>query len=327
MKRIHSSIPARPALAALLALVLMPFPAEAAKFKSAKIRKTINDVKVLTPSKAARPASPGETISGSSAVQTGQRSRAELQFPDESLVRLGSNSLFSFETGKRDVELEKGTILMQVPKSLGRTQVKTAAVTAAITGTTILIEYTPPVLDEFGNIIKPGIIKIIVIEGSLEFALNIALGRKMTLLPGEMVAMPSNAKQLPKKFTVDLNRLTKTSNLFDGGLGPLPDTQSVNREVGNQNNQKRQGTLVSVNSNRNKPGRLFPFTPSNQIIRNARGPQNANPNNRRPPIMNIIRRDPPPNNNTPAPPAPVPLPDRPDRPPPGSSGGPGGPNL
>jgi len=39
--------------------------------------------------------------------------------------------------------LEKGSMLLQVPKGLGGANIHTAAVTAAITGTTIMMEYTP----------------------------------------------------------------------------------------------------------------------------------------------------------------------------------------
>ncbi|MEM9478475.1 MAG: FecR family protein [Verrucomicrobiota bacterium] len=296
-------------------MILPSTTASAAKFKSAKVTKTVNDVRLLTGSQSARPATPGDVVSGSAAVQTGQRSRAELQFPDESLVRLGSNSVFSFLEGKRDVELEKGTLLMQVPKSLGRTQVKTAAVTAAITGTTILIEYVPPVLDELGNVIKPGIIKIIVVEGSLEFSLNINPGQKMQLLPGDMVAMNSNAQQLPRKFTIDLGRLVKTSTLMGGGMGPLPDVPVIQREIIQQNNLKQNGRLLQVNVAGNRRGQTFPHNPPDRVIRRIRNVVNQNPNNRivPPPVRRNVRPPAREGNTGPTGPPPVVLPDRPDR--------------
>ncbi|MEM0896444.1 MAG: FecR family protein [Verrucomicrobiota bacterium] len=318
IKALKSLLP----LLAVTGLILPATTADAAKFKSAKVTKTVNDVRLLTGSQSARPANPGDTVTGSAAVQTGQRSRAELQFPDESLVRLGSNSVFSFLEGKRDVELEKGTLLMQVPKSLGRTQVKTAAVTAAITGTTILIEFVPAVLDELGNVIKPGIIKIIVIEGSLEFSLNVNPGQKMELLPGDMVVMSSTAQQLPQKFTVDLNRLVKTSNLIDGGMGPLPDVPVVQREIINQNNLKRNGQLLEVNVAGNRRGRIFPHNPPDRVIRKTRNVVNQNPNNRivAPVIRRMVRPAARPGNTGPITPPAVNLPDRPPR-----DGGPSGP--
>ena len=125
----------RRALAVLATAALaLPVTARAEKFTRAEVTKVINDVRLLTGAETSRPASRGAIVSGSTAVRTGQKSRTELQFPDESVVRLGSNSIFSFLQGKREVELQQGTLLMQVPKSLGRTQVKTAAISAAITG-------------------------------------------------------------------------------------------------------------------------------------------------------------------------------------------------
>ncbi|MGI9244535.1 MAG: FecR domain-containing protein, partial [Verrucomicrobiales bacterium] len=112
------------ALAVLAAAALsFPAPAGAEKFKRAEVTKVVNDVRLLTGTATSRPASRGAVVSGSTAVRTGQKSRTELQFPDESVVRLGSNSVFSFLQGKREVDLKQGTLLMQVPKSLGRTRV------------------------------------------------------------------------------------------------------------------------------------------------------------------------------------------------------------
>ena len=57
----------------------------------------------------------------------------------DALARIGAETLFSFKTGTRDLTLEKGSMLLQVPKGLGGAKIHTAAVTAAMTGTTIMI--------------------------------------------------------------------------------------------------------------------------------------------------------------------------------------------
>ena len=213
-------------------------------FKTAKINKVVNDVRLLLGTKASKPASQGSVVSGSTAVRTGQKSRTQLQFPDKSLVRLGSNTVFSFTEGKREVNLEQGTLLMQVPKSLGRTSVRTASISAAITGTTIFIEFAP---EENG----PGKIKIIVVEGSLEYSLNASPGETMELGPGEMVAFPADLPELPKKFNIDLARLVKTSGLMQGRIGPLPLLGAVENEISEQKTQKIDGKFISpVNQKR-----------------------------------------------------------------------------
>jgi len=111
--------------------------------KSAQITAVVNDVKVVDPVKGERRAGVKDVVQGSLGIKTGLQSRAELVFQDKTLTRLGANTLFSFNEGTRELELERGTMLLQVPKNVGGARIRTAAVTAAITGTTILLEYSP----------------------------------------------------------------------------------------------------------------------------------------------------------------------------------------
>ncbi|MDQ3626248.1 MAG: FecR family protein [Verrucomicrobiota bacterium] len=75
------------------------------------------------------------------AVRTGVESRTELTFADQTLARLGANTIFSFDEGTRSMDLGGGAMLLRVPKDAGGAKITTAAVTAAITGTTVLLEY------------------------------------------------------------------------------------------------------------------------------------------------------------------------------------------
>ncbi len=78
--------------------------------------------------------------------------------------------------------LREGTMLLQVPKGLGGAKIRTAAVTAAITGTTIMLEHTPKKH-----------IKVLVLEGSLRLSVNGTFGDSLLLLPGKMVIMAPDA--------------------------------------------------------------------------------------------------------------------------------------
>lgn len=62
-------------------------------------------------------------------------SRAELQYPDGTIVRIGQNTVFSFEADSRTLALTKGTFIFYVPKGQGGATIKTPSLTAAITGT------------------------------------------------------------------------------------------------------------------------------------------------------------------------------------------------
>ena len=91
-----------------------------------------------------------------------QLPRATAPFADQTLARLGANTLFSFERGTRSLDLENGSILLQVPKDAGGATIRSAPVVAAITGTTVMMEYSP------GN---PGTVKLIVLEGTVRLSL------------------------------------------------------------------------------------------------------------------------------------------------------------
>jgi len=115
----------------------------AGPLSSAQVTKIINRVNVVDPAKGAHSAAIREVIKDDLGLQTGARSRSELLFQDNTLTRIGAETFFSFKTGTRDLTLEKGSMLLQVPKGLGGAKIHTAAVTAAITGTTIMMEYIP----------------------------------------------------------------------------------------------------------------------------------------------------------------------------------------
>lgn len=104
----------------------------------------VNSVSPIEPGKGERAAEVRDVVAGTSSVKTGIKSRAELLFQDKTLSRLGANTVFSFDEGTRDLELEHGTMLLQVPKGVGSARIRTAAETAAITGTTSCSSIPPP---------------------------------------------------------------------------------------------------------------------------------------------------------------------------------------
>lgn len=109
-------------------------------FEKAEITRTVNLVSLLLEMKS-RPAVPGDTVNGETAVRTGGDSRAELQFPDLTITRVGSNALFRFVSGGREITLDGGTMLFSSPKGAGGGKVQAGAITAAVTGTEFLISY------------------------------------------------------------------------------------------------------------------------------------------------------------------------------------------
>lgn len=208
--------------------------AYSAPLKKATFTRVVNDVKLLPEQQQPKPAKIGDLVSGSTSVTTGVQSRAELKFEDNSLTRLGANSVFTIEQGTRNVDLKQGVMLLQVPKQLGGAKVRTAAVTAAVTGTTIMVEYQPD-----------GYVKIIVLEGSIDLFLNEDPSVFRTFTSGDMViARTANLKTIPDAVKVDLPLLKKTSKLTDDKeFGPLGNDKQLKQADAQQNQQKQKGDL------------------------------------------------------------------------------------
>ncbi len=214
-------------------------PALAASLREAEITRIQNKVDVVR-NQQPSPAKVNETIGGDAAVLTGNQSRAELVFNDRTVTRLGANTVFSFTNGTRDMSVDEGTILLQVPKGAGGANVRTAAITAAVTGTTVLIEN---VMNRKG---RKAYSKWIVLEGEMRVAIEGRLGESMVLKPGQMIILPPNAQNLPKPVSVDIRRLMKSSGLVRFGEEPLEESE-LDSAVEEQDQQKTKGSLIESN--------------------------------------------------------------------------------
>lgn len=211
----------------------------AESLQSAEVTRVVNDVRIYRPTTSAKKAAPGDTISGKTSLQTGRRSRSELKFQDDTLTRIGANSIFSFDRGTRDLSLERGTLLLSVPKGSGGARIRTATVTAAVTGTTIMMEY-----------FSEKWVKIIVLEGSLEtWVERNGKKTKKTIKAGQMMVLKADDRRMPDPVTVDLGRLLGTSGLADvKTFGPLPPTaqKQIASVLNQQSELKSEGFLVPV---------------------------------------------------------------------------------
>jgi hypothetical protein len=104
------------------------------------VTQVIHDVRLLASATAARAAVVNDAVREGQAVRTGSDSRAELTFIDQTITRLGSNTVFSYGQGAKEFELSSGAALMVVPKESGTIHINTAAATAAVTGFIALVE-------------------------------------------------------------------------------------------------------------------------------------------------------------------------------------------
>lgn len=134
---VHSPNQLRTRLAALTALTLLsPLAHAVVPFSQATVTRLQNTVTFgETAAKARRAAQAGDVIKADSYLLTESDSRAELKYPDGSIVRIGQNTVFTFEADTRTLQLDKGSLIFYIPKGQGGGTVRTASITAAITGT------------------------------------------------------------------------------------------------------------------------------------------------------------------------------------------------
>jgi hypothetical protein len=180
----------------------LPAEADAAELRAAHVTQIINDVKLLPGQAAARAAVVNDSVGAGTAVRTGVDSRTELTFSDLTITRLGANTVFSFNGEARQIDLGSGAVLVQVPRNGAEAKIRTAAVTAAITGGTALFESH-----------KGLPTKLLMLEGIGRFYPNGRPEEAEIVHGGEMAMMTVDGQiTRPTKFNAAL--VYKTSKLI-----------------------------------------------------------------------------------------------------------------
>jgi len=198
----------------------LPNQAIAADLQEAKVTQVVQDVKVVPAGAAARPASVNETVRQGNAVQTGVQSRSELTFKDQTITRLGEKTIFNVGGEGRTIELGSGQFLLYVPKKAGGAKVKMGAVTAAITGTTVL-----------GNVTPSGVIEFTVLEGTACIHLD-RVGQDLMVSAGQKLVYDPVANRLEDPVDVDLQQQLNSPLIT--GFRQLPSAPLINEAIQNQ---------------------------------------------------------------------------------------------
>ena len=125
------------ALATALAVLALSGRGWAATpYTEATVTRLQNDVSLGDATgKPRRAAKSGDVVKASNYLLTNTDSRAELKYPDGSIVRVGQNTVFTFEADTRTLSLQQGSLLFYIPKGSGGGTIRTGSLTAAITGT------------------------------------------------------------------------------------------------------------------------------------------------------------------------------------------------
>ena len=199
-------------------------------FEQAEVTQAVNLVSLLPQStRAVR----GDVVKGNTGLKTGGDSRAELQFPDSTITRVGSNSLFRFIAGTREIILDSGTMLFSAPAGAGGGRVRAGSITAAVTGSDFMIS-------------NVGRVKVICLSHKVTVYLTANPKIRSELRPGQMLDITSGAeRKMPRATTINLGKLLATSKLGEaGGFRPLP-SQAILAQ--NTNRQRKTFSLANTN--------------------------------------------------------------------------------
>jgi len=220
---------------AIIASLAMSFPCrlDAASTNEARVTRVENHVQLADSKKTARRASINDIVHEETIVRTGNGSRGEVTFSDETVVRLGAHTVFDFNHGTRGLNLGEGAVLVQAPKEANGATIHAGGVAAAVAGTTVMIEY------------HPGFYKFLVLEGTARTYRPGHLGDSVLVRPGQMVfGNPESALSDP--VDVDINRFIKTSR-FITDFPLLRSVKSIVAESQKQQREKSTKALADTN--------------------------------------------------------------------------------
>jgi hypothetical protein len=182
---------------------------------------------------AARRASVNDVVREETVVRTGNESRGELTFSDETVVRLAARTAFDFNHGTRGLNLKQGAVLVQAPKGARGATIHAGKVAVAVAGTTVMVEY------------HPGVYKFLVLEGTGRLYRPGHFGDSILVAPGQMVIGSPDAA-VSEPVDVDIDRFMKTSRLITE-FPQLRSEKSVLAESQKQQREKSNKTLVDTN--------------------------------------------------------------------------------
>jgi hypothetical protein len=190
----------------------------------------VNDAKVVTAStQSAAPAKTNQLFKAPDLVRTGPASRVELTAADETITRIGANTVFTFESSGRTIDLEKGSILFHSPPGKGGGVIKHSGASAAVLGTTII-----------GAILADGSFKIMVLEG--QCLVTLRDGSTMTLDAGQFVIIPPDGSSFGKGFlNFNIQQLVSRLLLIQGFANPLSSLPKINDAIQQQNTNIANG--------------------------------------------------------------------------------------
>ena len=110
--------------------------------KQSKVTQVVNDVQIIASAdQAPKTAVVNDVFSMPDILRTGSSSRAELIAKDETITRVGANTIFSFDPASRTIDLKQGSLLFHSPHGKGGGTIHTGSATASVLGTTLIAHH------------------------------------------------------------------------------------------------------------------------------------------------------------------------------------------
>jgi hypothetical protein len=230
----------------------------AADLRESTLVQVVNEVKVAPPQADEKDAKANDTVRAPDKIRTGAKSRAELKAADNTLTRIGANTIFSFEQSGRVLNLEKGSVLFHSPAGRGGGTIKSAGASAAVLGTTLVVAST-----------ADGGFKCILLEG--KGTITLPNGQSLKLTAGDMVYVPAGSQTFGPEVKVDLGKLVEGSQLVNGFAAPLPSLGGVRNEISKQRiaiisgNYEEHGAFIGRVGSANDPLPISPLLPQSSV--------------------------------------------------------------
>jgi hypothetical protein len=160
-------------------------------------------------------------------VTTQANSRLEMVLPDETVIRLGVDSVFTSGPTPGDLDLQQGTMLIQAPPRAQGRNIQIGNVTATVKNGTLMAEVT-----------KGQPIKLISVSGAARVRLKNGRGGSLLLDAGHMLILPPGVQNMAGMEPVAINmaRLMTTARLVTGfkNNGSHLNSSSWARELAQQ---------------------------------------------------------------------------------------------
>lgn len=188
---------------------------------------------VAAGTKSVTPAKTSALFKAPDFVRTGSASRVEMTAPDQTITRVGANTVFTFDAGERNIRLESGSILFHAPKGAGGGTIKYRGTAAAVLGTTMICTVLPD-----------GSFKVLDLEGNVEVTL--ANGKTLTLNPGEMVIVRPAGDAFEPVMIFHLGSVVKHLILIQGFATPLSSLPLIEEAIEAQNALITAGKIVHL---------------------------------------------------------------------------------